>query len=191
MIERQAKLGVALIAVLLIVGLTAGCGGSESDAEAGSEIVTGPLRVIGGGIAQYRVRGEDNTIEAYGREGARAELAQAAADVHGYLVAKAEGNLQAACAFLSKTLNRRLGQEAPPAKRGSRQACAATIAAYTSPVPAADRYRESEVVAGSLRIRGDTGFLFFNAARGGEKLLMVREDGKWRIAENLTPTPAH
>src|SRR6266487_4686481 len=81
-LRRVAATAVALLSAALL----AACGGASGGS--GADIETGPLRVTGGGVGRYRERGADNSIEAYGHEASRAELEQAAAKVHEYLVAR-------------------------------------------------------------------------------------------------------
>jgi hypothetical protein len=58
------------------------------------------------------------------------------------------------------------------------------------PLPGDTPYEATEVDAGSLRVHGNFGFLFFNADTNGHKLAMEREGGEWR-AYGLFPTPLH
>lgn len=151
---------------------------------------TGPLQISGGGSAQYREPGRDNTIEAYGREGNRDELAQAAGEVHGYLVARIEEDWAAACSHLSRALRQRLEEDEVLAKQAGSRSCAAILPTISVPLPG-DTLRESTAMdAGSLRVKDDYGFLFFDSPTGGHKLLVLRENGTWR-ANGLFPTPLH
>lgn len=167
--------------------LLAACGDGSGEAAAR----TGPLQVTGGGSAQFRERGKDNSIEGYGHEANRKELTQAATDVHGYLVARVAGDYQAACAYLARDFARRLAEESRLAKGSTDKRCGASVDFYLPAVSPRDRYEMSTVDAGSLRTRGNTGFIFFKFGKEEGKLLMVREDGGWKIAANLEPTPLH
>ncbi|HXS33721.1 MAG TPA: hypothetical protein VN758_08120 [Solirubrobacterales bacterium] len=182
-----ASLYVAILAAALLTA----CGGGTNSSSSSSE--TGPLRITGGGSGQFRERGADNSIEEYGHEASRSELEQAASDVHSYLVARVEEDWTQACTYFSKDFRKQLEEEAPHSEQVAGKGCAATVDAYLSPVPRSERYESSKVEAGSLRVKGDTGFIFFNAAApdGGHKLYMAREDGSWRIGGNLYPTSLH
>jgi hypothetical protein len=187
---RTSNAGCLIVAIAMGLALIgpAGCGDSSSS---GSRYPNaGPLRVTGGGSGQFRRAGTIGN-EGYGYEASRAELKQAAEDVHDYLAAYAEEDWEMACAFLSRRYANRLKEEAMRSAQTAGDSCAAMIDAYTAPIARGERTRRSEVVAGSLRIKGDTGYLFFNPAGAGEKFLMLRENGAWRIAENLWPTPAN
>lgn len=143
-------------------------------------------------MAQFRERDADNSIEEYGHEAGIGELKQAAAAVHAYLVARAEKDWNAACTLVSRELEERvkaiLGIGGPPVH----QSCAKMLArlAPGEPPVADTPYKATEVDAGSLRVKGNTGFLFFNADTEGRKLIMSREGGEWKVA-GLLPTALH
>lgn len=185
--SNARRLIVAAAAGLALIGL-ASCGDSSGSGNRYAN--TGPLRVVEGGSDQFRGAGAVGN-EGYGHEASRAELEQAAKDVHGYLAAYVEGDWEAACAFLSRSYAGQLKEEAMHSGQVAGNSCAAMVDAYTAPVARRERSGRSEVVAGSLRVKGSTGYLFFNPAGAGEKFLMVREDDAWKIAANLWPTPAN
>ncbi len=179
------------VLVLLLGASLAACGGGAGSSGApGGE--TGPLRVSGGGVAQFRAAGRDNSIERYGHEASRPELEQAATVVHTYLVARANRDWGKACAVVSKDLIRRMRGILEFANRTVPQRCdkLMEVLARGEPAVASSRYAASEVDGGSLRIKDGTGFLFFNARTSGRKLIMVRESGGWRPA-GLLPTSLH
>jgi hypothetical protein len=168
--------------------LLSGCGGGDAES-AGVEIQTGPLRVSARGIAPYEESGGDNSIEAYGHEASHAELEQAATTVHEYLVARVAKDWADACSLSSAYLRRHIYELVTPRKPTSCATVFKTLAPGEPPI--ADTTREAtEVDADSLRVAGDTGFLFFNAKTDGHKLIVVRDDGVWKPA-GLLPTPLH
>jgi hypothetical protein len=190
--SRFAALFVCMVGVCLLNA----CGGSNSTTPG---IETGPLRVSGGGSGQFRERGADNSVEEYGHEASRSELEQAASEVHAYLVARAEKAWGAACAHSSEALKHRIegvvefsteasGRPARTVPKG----CAGMMGnlAPGEPPVADTPYKATTLIAGSLRVEGEVGFLFFNVHSEGRKLIVAREGGRWKPA-GLLPTPLH
>jgi len=179
---------VVTIMALSSSGLLIGCGSTEETSKA----EVGPLRVSGGGIGQFREAGADNSIEQYGHEASREEMKQAAKVVHGYLVARVDSDWRVACSFASEELKERVRKILEFAEKAANPDCPHAMAALAQGEPpvADTRYRSTVVNAGSLRVKGDYGFLFFNAGEEGRKLIMTRQIGRWKVG-GLLPTPLH
>jgi hypothetical protein len=166
------------LAVLLGASLPVACGGG-SQAEG---IDTGPLRTPGGGSAQFRASSGN---EQYGHEGDSASLEEAAVAVHGYLVARAERDWEIACSYVAKAVV----EELRSFSSASPKACPnmmASIAAGEPPIGKTTR-EATEVIAGSFRIKGNYGYLFFNPKTNAGTMLMFREGGEWKV-DGLIPT---
>lgn len=160
-----------------------GTGGSPKPVE------TAPLEVSGGGSAQYRVRGGDNSIQEFGEESDEAELEEAAAELHAYLVGRAEEDWPAACSHLAKTVTDQLGELAARSDQLKGKGCAAILGALTPPLPAAVRRESTIVDAGSLRLEDERAFLIYRGAEETDyAVLMEREDGVWKVG-TLAATP--
>jgi hypothetical protein len=182
----MSRLAFQLAALLSALSLAA-CGGTSAHSESRTE--TGALRITGGGSGQFREPGRDNTVESYGREGTRAELRQAAEEVHAYLVAQLEKEWSEACSHLSESLRSKLEEPLPTKPKG--ESCAKALRAIVVSLPHEQPREATEVDAGSLRIKGNFGFLFFNAATASpHKLLVFKEGGVWK-PDGLLPTPVH
>jgi len=190
MTGSRLEIGFGALIVVLASLLAAGCGGGASGSSGGIE--TGPLRVSATGIAPFRERGRDNSIEEYGHEASRAELEQAATLVHEYLVARVSKDWARACALSAPFLRQHIRviyELVHPQKPRSCGEMLKTLAPGEPPI--ADTTREAtEVDAGSLQIEGDTGFLFFNAKTDGRKLIMARIGEIW-MPGGLLPTSLH
>jgi hypothetical protein len=188
--ERRRQTIIALGLVVLAGLLLSACGGAVSPSSPGEE--AGPLRVSGGGSAQFRIRGGENILVNFGREASRAELEQAAAAVHGYLVARAEKNWQAACSFSSHTFRTLLRGDFELTHRFAGQSCGRMLRAIApgEPPVAKTRYMATVVDAGSLRVEDGYGFLLFNAGPESRKLIVSRDDGSWLVT-GLLPTPLY
>jgi len=166
----------------------AGGQGSGDSSGSGRKVQTAPLKVSGGGSAQYRVKGGDNSIQEFGDESDESELDEAATALHGYLVARAEEDWPAACSDLAKSVKDQLQSLASRSQDLSGEGCPSTLQALTPQLPPAV-LRESTIVdAGSLRVEGERAFLIYRGAEGATyTVLMVPEDG-WKVG-SLAATP--
>jgi hypothetical protein len=168
-------------------GSQANKGGDSNNS--GSAAVATPLKVSGGGSEQFRVKGGDNSIQEYGDETDESELQQAAEAVHGFYVARAEGDWATACTFLAKSMVAQLQQLAGQSPQLKSKGCAAVLKAFTRPLPAS-AWRETTVVdAGSLRREDERGFLiYYGAEKTAYAMPLEDEDGAWKLTL-LAATP--
>lgn len=169
--------------------------GTESDkagdhsAKSGSKVQTAPLKVSGGGSAQYRVPDGDNSIQEFGGESKETELEEAAAALHDYLVARAEEDWPAACTNLAKSAKEQLQALASRSKNLEGKGCAAILQALAPSLPASVRRESTIVDAGSLRLEEGRAFLIYRGAEGAVyAVAMTPEDGGWRV-NSLAATP--
>ncbi|HEX7245503.1 MAG TPA: hypothetical protein VF245_08070 [Solirubrobacterales bacterium] len=164
-----------------------GKGGSSTGS--GSKVQAAPLKVSGGGSAQYRAPGGDNSVQNFGEESDETELEEAATALHDYLVARAGEDWTAACANLSKSVGEQLQTLASHSEGLSGKGCAAILGALTPKLPPSVRRESTIVDAGSLRLEGEQAFLIY---RGAEEktytVLMAPEDGAWKVG-SLAATP--
>lgn len=162
-------------------GGQSGEGTKGSENSPGGEAETSPLRVSGGGSGQFRVKGGDNSIQDFGEESGEDELEEAAGVLHGFLVARARSEWDAACAKLSHTVQGQLAIIAKQAKQGA-TGCATTLAAITPSLSSKVVRETTAVDAGSLRVEGDRGFLLYRDEEGTVYAInMTREDGGWKV----------
>lgn len=155
--------------------------GSGGSGGSGAKVEPEPLKVPGGGSAQYRVKGGDNSVQEFGEESDEAELEEAATALHDYLVARAEEDWPAACANLAKTVKDQLQSLASRSEELKGKGCAATLEALTPKLPRSVRRETTIVEAGSLRVEGEQGFLLYRGAEGKTyTVLMTPEDG-WKV----------
>jgi hypothetical protein len=155
----------------------------------GSGPVATPLKVSGGGSGQFRSKGGDNSIQNYGEEGDESELEEAAEALHGFYVARAEKDWSTACSYLAKTIVRQLEQLAAQSPQLKGKDCAATLHAFTRPLPASVRRETTVVDAGSLRNEGEQSFLiYYGEGHTAYAMPMKQEDGGWKVTL-LSATP--
>jgi hypothetical protein len=186
---RSSPRIVASVVATATIGMLAGCGGgSQIEMTAAPQPRFGTLRIGPPGAAQFRARGADNSLEEYGHEARRAEVRQAASDVHGYLMAWVKGNWPQACALGSSKLHKILRGVTELSGRGAPVPCAKAIAAVArgeTPL-AATKYEATEVDARSLRVEGDYGYLlFYSDGHEPRQQEMFRKDGSWKVKAPL------
>ena len=160
-----------------------GKGGSDSGS---TPFKPAPLRVSGGGSAQFRVQQGDNSIVEYGEEAGMADLTAAAKALHLYLVARAEGDPHSACAHLAGKEKQQLANLA--ASQSRHDGCAGALAELTTEV-SDDAARALTVVdAAGLRRAGDNAILIYRGAAGAPYfVLMELENGDWKVGA-LSPS---
>jgi hypothetical protein len=136
----------------------------------------------GGGAAQYEVKGGDNSVQEYGQEADASEFEAAATALHNFLDARAQGNWEAACQYLSKDTVKSLAGLAGQLKSGA--GCAGALEKIIN--PAAKKLMMEEAAKadiGSMRFEGDQGFLIYTA--GNDTIFtmpMANEGGVWKVS---------
>ncbi len=138
-----------------------------------------PLRVSGGGSAQFIVKDGDNSIANFGEEGDESELREAAETVYGLYVDRAEGDWAGACARLAEELLEKLEQLAATSEAKN---CPEFLEAFTTHLSDAAWAEIATVDAASLRNDGKQAFLIYRGA-GDEVYAMplLAEDGEWKV----------
>lgn len=159
-----------------------GSGGSSQGSAGSSAEVSTPLKVSGGGSEQFRSKGGDNSIQDYGEEGDESELQAAAEAVHGFYVARAEGDWGSACSYLAKSMVGQLEALAGQSPQLKNAGCAPVLNAFTRSLPASVRRETTVVDAASLRDDGDRGFLiYFDSEHKPYAMPLANEDGAWKL----------
>jgi hypothetical protein len=134
-----------------------------------------------GGSSSFRVSGKDNSAVSFGSEAARSDLEQAAAAVHGYLVARVKEEWPKACSYLSRSTKIWI-EGAAVRKHLAGKGCAAHLDALDVPLTGGNDIESSEVEAGSLRTEDGRGFLFYRASAAPFRMRMEEEGGTWKVA---------
>jgi hypothetical protein len=175
-------------------GKSGSAAGSAASGGQGGEGATsfkpGHHRDSGGGSAQYRVKGGDNSVQEFGKETEGSEFQKAAAVLHDFLDARAQGDWTAACSYLSKSVVESFEQLAARAKKPKKTSCASTLAALINPAAKQLMQEEAKQASvGSLRTEGERAFLIY---AGPDKTViampMANEGGTWKVA-SLAGTP--
>lgn len=161
----------------------AGQGHGDASSRRSAKEVETPLRVSGGGSAQFRTRGGDNSIQDFGEEAGESELREAAEVVHGFYVSRAAEEWGRACSYLAKSNVKQLEQLVSQAPKSRQVDCASALEAFTQPLPLAIEREITVVDAGSLRHEGEQGFLiYFGADRVKYSMPLRNEGGTWKVA---------
>jgi hypothetical protein len=157
-------------------------GNNDSSGKSAAEVET-PLKVSGGGSAQFRSKGGDNSIQEFGEESGESELQEAAEVVHGFYVSRAAKEWDKACSYLAKSNIEQLEQLANQSAKSRGADCATGLEAFTQPLPASVEREITTVDAGSLRHEGERGFLiYYGAGHATYAMRLVNEDGDWKVA---------
>lgn len=157
-------------------------GGGSGSGSQGAPVEPSPLKVSGGGSEQFRVKGGDNSIQAWGEESDEAQLQAAAEVVHAFYVARSSEEWARACSYIGEPLLQKLSQLAAQSSQKGLD-CAALLKMLTRhPVPASVQRDSTIVDAGSLRIGEGSSFLIYRGADGIVfAMAMAEEDGVWKV----------
>ncbi len=138
----------------------------------------------GGGAGQLKAKGGDNSVQEFGSEAAASEFDAAAATLHNFLDARAEGNWAAVCEQISKTIIESIEKLVGKAKTIEDGSCAVILESLMN--PAAKKAMEAEAEEAdvrSLRTDGERAFLLYTASDGEIfSMPMANEDGTWKVA---------
>jgi hypothetical protein len=155
--------------------------GNQPDGSAHPRNVATPLQVSGGGSAQFRTKGGDNSIQEFGDED-ESELREVAEIVHGFYVSRAEERWDAACSYLAKSNIEQLEQLASQAPQLKSAGCGTVLKAFTRPLPASVQREITTVDAGSFRREGEQGFfIYYGAGHTAYAMPLREEDGTWKV----------
>ena len=136
----------------------------------------------GDGGAEFRQSGGDDSVPDFGEEGTASERDQAAAVLRGYLKAQADEDWGAACARLSRMIQRQLEQLAVASKQA--KDCAGILAGLSAALPPRSRasFARAEKVA-SLRVEGNRAFALYHGSGGVDYYMPMAKDGaEWKVA---------
>jgi hypothetical protein len=142
-----------------------------------------PLRVSGGGSAQFRVPGGDNSVQEFGAEADEGELREAAEAAHSFFAARVSGEWERACALLTESQQqglRHLAAETHGLRGGG---CPAALDRLTRSVSGSLVRQLTAVDADSLRREGDSAFLIYTGApdRTVYAVPLRLEGGAWKL----------
>jgi len=147
-----------------------------------SQNTVAPLKVSGGGSAQFRTKGGDNSIQEFGEE-SESELQEVAEIVHRFYVSRSEEKWDVACSYLAKPNVEQLVQLVSQSPQFKGADCSEALQAFTQPLPPALEREVTTVDAGSFRREDEQGFLiYYGPDRAVYSMPMREEDGTWKVA---------
>jgi hypothetical protein len=147
-----------------------------------SKHTVAPLEVSGGGSAQFRTKGGDNSIQEFGEEG-ESELQEVAEIVHSFYVSRSEEKWDVACSYLAKPNVEQLVKLVSQSPELKGAGCSEALQAFTQPLPPALEREITTVDAGSFRREGEQGFLiYYGPERAVYSMPMLEEGGSWKVA---------
>lgn len=153
-----------------------GDAGADADDGATSD------RDSGGDVEQFVTPGGDNSVQEFGDEAGETEVEEAAAALHAFLDARAEGDWETTCAHLSANVLDSLGRFASQAKQLRGRECPELLGAVSGPATE-DARREAAIAdVGAMRVEGDRAYLLYHgAAKTDYAIPMAREDDGWKV----------
>lgn len=163
-----------------------GGGGAESAEREGeaAEFTPKQHHDSGGGSQQYIQKGGDNSVQEFGKEADPQELEAAAAALHGFLDARAEGNWGATCGYVSTTIVESFEKLVAQTKKLKDASCAGVLEKLINPAVEGQLKEEAEVAdVGSLRVEGERSFIIYRGIKGTILAMpMADENGRWKVA---------
>lgn len=161
-----------------------GHGSSGSGGDANRHVAVAPLEVSGGGSAQFKVKGGDNSVQEYGEEASESELSEAAEVVHTFFVARVRGEWAKACSLFAASQRENLEKLAASSSQLKGQDCPAALTAITKQVSPALARQLTTVDAAALRHEGEQAFLIYTGPPGRTVYAMplAQEDDGWKVA---------
>lgn len=170
-------------------GTAESASGGEAKAGGSGNFTPKPHNDSGGGSAQFRVKGGDNSIQEFGEETTGSEFDEVATVVHGYLDARAAADWAAACSYVSKRVAEGLEQLGARAKGLKSSSCAVVMGKLTNPAAMGELRTEAEKAdIGSVRVEGDQAFVIYRGLGGTVYAFpLTREGDAWKVG-GLTGT---
>lgn len=151
----------------------------EQDAQAEPVKRTGPPPTVKGG---------DNSIQRFGEEADPRSFDEIAGLVVAFMRARADRDWERACNLLSPEIDEQL-QEAAERMEGLEISCERFVEHGAKVLSARQLERMADIRVGSVRVKGDRGFVIFRDGRGAWQFMPVSRDGEsWDLAA-IGPTP--
>lgn len=138
----------------------------------------------GGGAAQFRHKGGDNSIQEFGREASASERERAAAVLHSYLDSRVAHRWDAACFYMAAELVAGLERFATAyGQQNHLDGCGEILATLSGNAGQKTLEEAAQADVGSLRTDGRRGFLLYHGARGlALQMPVAKEGGAWKVA---------
>ena len=143
----------------------------------------------GGGSDQFRVKGDDNSVQEFGSEASEPEFDEAAAAVHGFFDARVRGDWETACSYLAKDVSKSLVELTGNSEELQGEDCAGIMEALSQGAPQSAFKAAAVADIGSLRVEGERAFVLYRGSGGTVFAMpMQNEGGSWKLG-SLAGTP--
>jgi hypothetical protein len=173
------------IALLFLLAVVAGCGGSS----AGGETETKPSRMyprVHGASREFLLPDGDNAVQFFGKEASPAEREEASRVVHSWMRARVAEDWKAACRYLSAAYTKTLTEDANSVSGGKATTCTQTLAFFGDQASGTSGNTLTGPID-SLRVRGNRAFAQWHGPHQIDWVLPMHiEDGAWRV-ESASP----
>jgi hypothetical protein len=169
---------------------TSGKGEAGSKGDSTGDFVPRQHEDSGGGAEQFRVKGGDNSVQEFGAEAEPSKFEAAAQALHNFLDARAAGDWDAACEYMSRATVASFEQIAARGEQGSSATCGEIVEGLINPNAKQALKEEAEKAdVGSLRVDGEQAFLIYTGTESTVLAMpMANEGGEWKVA-SLAGTP--
>lgn len=178
---RKGRQSAVLSLVLLVLLGAAGCGGSDGDTEAPdpSQDVAYPK----GPTRQFYDPGDDNAVQLYGHEAAPALRRQIGSTVQAWLRARAAGNWDRECRYLSQETVKYATDGATTVGQREVRSCDAALAILAVKGQKVSRRYNMAGSVPSVRLGEGHGYAQYHGNDGRDWVVPVkREDGAWKVS---------
>ncbi len=173
----RATWSMTMLALTLLVSACGGNGSTDGQQPSENPMAGYPK----GPTRQFILPGSDNVVQVFGREATAAERKQASSLVQAWLLARVQGEWDAACSYMHER-SAASTVEAAESYGNRFETCPKALAQVTRQGEAPRDNIKGGVV--SLRIESGQGFAQYHGKEGRDWILsMRREDGIWKVAD--------
>jgi|SRR5690348_3239901 len=170
------------MALVLLTALASGCGGgSNSAAETTTRHRLYPW--LKGPTREFLIRGDDNSVQIFGREATKAEREQASRVIQAWMKARASQNWKKDCSYLSRRyIHSLVPEDAEQVTHGRIKTCPQALAYFGH--EASGSYKNNLTgPIDSLRVEEGRGYAQYHGNDGHDWILNVElENGRWLVA---------
>jgi hypothetical protein len=138
-------------------------------------------RDSGGEVEQFVTPGGDNSVQEFGEEADESEFEEAAAALHAFLDARADGDWETTCEYLSSNVLESLGRFAAEAKQLTGKGCPELLGSVSGPATE-DARREAAIAdVGAMRVEGDRAYLLYHGTAKTDYAIPMTEEDGWKV----------
>jgi hypothetical protein len=174
------------LALLLLLAVTAGCGG---DSGTGGETETKPTRMyprVHGPSREFLLADGDNAVQFFGKEATPEEREAASRVIHAWMRARVAEDWKMDCRYLSVGYTKTLVEDANSVSGGKAKNCPQTLAFFGDEASGTSGNTLTGPID-SLRFRGNRAFAQWHGPHQIDWVLPMRiEDGVWKV-ESASP----